>query len=276
MISAGPVRAFTRDALRQLDAAAIEQYGLSTLVLMENAGRGVAEICLRMFNLHQAATRRALIVCGPGNNGGDGLVAARHLHNAGVDVTILTPVGQRFSPEARQNHEVVKNMSLRVLDGDRSKVHAGIPPAWEGFAGGGVVIDALFGTGLTRPPEGHGERAIQGMNVLQRAGVKVLSVDCPSGLNADTGQVLSECVHADVTASMVGLKVGFDSLTAQEVLGEIIVVDIGVPRALIERLGMAVKPPHHPEPRALSHPRNGEPPLGRGRSGRNDERGRLE
>ncbi|MDX2130949.1 MAG: NAD(P)H-hydrate epimerase [Planctomycetota bacterium] len=226
---------FSRDALRRLDDACAREYAIPTLLLMENAGRLAAETALD--GLGDEDSPAALVVCGPGNNGGDGLVAARHLHNAGVRVEILAPLGDAFRGDAGVQREIVGRMGLAPrADADAER-------AWRDLRASGVVIDALFGTGLTRAADGAARDAIGSINALATRGVPVLSVDCPSGMDADTGRVLGEAVRASVTLSLVGLKEGFLTLDAQSLLGEVVVGDIGAPRELVERLGRRVPAP---------------------------------
>ncbi len=223
------VLVFTRASLRRLDEACAREYAIPTLVLMENAARHVADVALD--GLEGETSPAALVVCGPGNNGGDGLAAARHLHNAGVRVRVVTPLGEAFAGDAGVQREIVRRMGLDVRAG------ADVAGAWKDLGGPGVVVDALFGTGLSREVTGAAREAIEGMNALGGAGVPVLSVDCPSGMDADTGRVLGAAVRASVTLALVGVKEGFLTLEAQGLLGEVVVADIGAPRELVERLG---------------------------------------
>jgi NAD(P)H-hydrate epimerase len=223
------VLVFTRDALRRLDEACAREYAIPTLVLMENAARHVADVALD--GLEGEASPAALVVCGAGNNGGDGLAAARHLHNAGVRVRVVAPLGDVFAGDAGVQREIVRRMGLEV------RIGADVAGAWKDLGGPGVVVDALFGTGLAREVTGSAREAIEGMNALGAAGVPVLSVDCPSGMDADSGRVLGAAVRASVTLSLVGVKEGFLTLEAQGLLGEVVVADIGAPRELVERLG---------------------------------------
>lgn len=215
---------FTRRGLRELDRLAAEEFGLPTIVLMENAGRAVAEVVLDA--LGKAERPGVLAFIGPGSNGGDGLVAMRHLSNAEVEIKgVLAAAPEAYTGDAAVNLQVVQRMGLSVSHmGDA----AGERP--------GVVIDALLGTGLSRPVEGFAAGLVQEIARLRQEGARVLSVDIPSGLDADTGGILGCAVQADVTVSLVGLKLGFAALGAQEYLGEVVVADIGVPRSLLARL----------------------------------------
>jgi NAD(P)H-hydrate epimerase len=207
---------FTREQVRTLDRLAVERYGIPSIVLMENAAIGASAVALGMLgNTGQSAQ----IYCGTGNNGGDGLAMARHLHNAGVNVAItLVGVDAEFSPDALVNYRIACNMGLSV-----SSFAPGVPIPTD------LVIDAIFGTGLSRAPTGIQRDAIEQINSSK---LPVLAVDVPSGLDCDTGRVLGACVRATRTVTFVAEKVGF--LAARSLTGEIDVVGIGAPRQLIE------------------------------------------
>lgn len=261
------VYVLTRAALREVDRLARAEYAIPGLLLMENAGRHVAEAALD--GLEGEADPGVLVVCGPGNNGGDGLVAARHLDNAGVRTAIVLPLGAAGPGDAGVNLDIVRRMGLTIVE-------AGVDGAREieraaGMPGGpSLVIDALLGTGLSRRVEGAGAEAIGAVNRLAAGGVPVLAVDIPSGLDADSGQVLGVAVRASVTVSFVGLKPGFLALEAQTYVGEVIVADIGAPRALTERLGRRVSADAAREPGlpGREEGREAEPPPRAGRARR--------
>ena len=195
---------------------------------MENAARGLFDGVKRWTKLNEAApfvNRTALILCGGGNNGGDGYALARHMHNDGWKVTLAA---------AR---------SVVDLDGDAA-VHArvaakmGIPirtatPELVAAADVALVVDALLGTGLTRPPRADAAALIRAVNANA---APTLAVDVPSGLDCDAGRPLGPdagCVRAAATVTFVAEKVGFPD--AADWLGEVTVVDIGCPRAAIGR-----------------------------------------
>lgn len=240
------LRTYSRADLREIDRRAAAEFGVPTLLLMESAARGVAEATLDGFEVPSRAL--ALVVCGTGNNAGDGLAAARHLHNAGVRVRIVLALGDRLNGDAGVHLDIAKRMGLKIVPPDDADAFAGIPAAWGRAKGEGVVIDALFGTGLSRSLAGPALRAVRGINALGARGVPVLAVDVPSGLDADSGDVLGDAVCADVTITFVGLKPGFLNPAAGSYLGDVIVADIGAPRALVESLGTTIR--RAPSPRA--------------------------
>lgn len=220
----------TRAEVREIDRRAIEEYGLPGIVLMENAGRGAAEL------LHALAPGAAVaIVCGRGNNAGDGFVIARHLENLGHAVRLLVA-----------GHPAELRGDAAIAWGVAEK--AGIPvtqPAaassaeWErALAGADWIVDALLGTGATGAPRGAIATAIEAVNSAGRHGAKVFAVDLPSGLDCDTGQAPGACVRADVTATFVARKVGFEAPAATPLLGAVHVVDIGAPRAILAAYGL--------------------------------------
>lgn len=223
----------TRTAAREVDRIAASEYGMPTIVLMENAARRVAETALAMVDV---PTPRVLIFCGTGNNGGDGLAAARHLHNAGARVRVEMVGGsERCGGDARVNLEIVRRMGLELREFDSTRRDGAEAPD--------VVIDALLGTGTDRPLNDVFAAAVARINAMADGGAAVLAVDLPSGLDAQTGAVLGVAVRADVTVTFAGIKPGLLALEAQQCVGEVIVADIGVPVELIRRLGKPMPPP---------------------------------
>ena len=210
----------TREQAREMDRIAMEEYGLPGIVLMENAARGIAGIALHLLD----GASSVAILCGPGNNGGDGLAAARHLANAGIDVSVhlvMPPEAYREGSDPALNLAVVRAMGLALRD----DVELG---------GAAVILDGIFGTGLSREIRGAPYRgAIQAVN---EASGTVLAIDLPSGLDANTGLPLGAAVRADVTATMAAPKIGFELGQGPDLVGRVEVVDIGIPTAVIERV----------------------------------------
>lgn len=255
------VYVLSRRASRELDVLAQREFGIPSIVLMENAARHAADIALEM--LEGVERPRVLLVAGPGNNGGDALGTARHLHNAGCLARVLLsgdPNG--LKGDARTNYEIARAMG--VVLGHAEPLAAGATLASAaGSLEPDLLVDGVLGTGLTREVEGVLRELIEGMNELGEGGVPVLSLDLPSGLDADTGRVLGRAVRATTTVSFAGLKPGFLSLEAQAYVGDVVVADIGAPKELVARLGreLAALPG---EPRAGKPRRGGRrPPPGR-------------
>jgi NAD(P)H-hydrate epimerase len=220
---------FTRAALREIDRRAVAEFHIPILVLMENAGRAVAATARDMLKHGRAV----LIVCGPGNNGGDGLVAARHLHNAGVRVEILLLAGpEQYCDAAATQLAITHAMKLRVQT--MSANHQELRNWLAETEPGDLIIDAIFGTGLSRPIEGLPRNTIEAINKTRRP---VLAVDIASGVDCDTGQPLGIAVKATTTVSFCGGKQGFTAAAA--FTGNIIPADIGVPIELLQSLAVA-------------------------------------
>lgn len=210
-----------REQVRDVDRRAIELFGMSGIVLMENAGRNAAE-WLRSLGI----TGRVVICCGKGNNGGDGFVMARHLENAGIDVRVLLSVTpSSFSGDAAVN--------LNILE--RSGTCLRSPPAdWDAeLAEADWIVDALLGTGTQGTIR---EPYVSAIDSINRAHRKVFAVDLPSGMDCDTGLPLGCCVRANHTATFVARKTGFDVPGADQWTGQVRVMDIGVPRALLKEI----------------------------------------
>jgi NAD(P)H-hydrate epimerase len=213
----------TREQVREVDRLAVERYGIPGIVLMENASRGVADVAEEM--LRQAGRTRVLILCGGGNNGGDGLAAARHLHNRGCDVTVglcTDPAG--YKGDAGINWQIVQAMKIPCLAASADAIAR---------SDADLIIDAIFGTGLSQRPRPPFEEIARAVN---ERGRRVLAVDLPSGLDCDTGQPLGACIRADRTVTFVAEKAGFGNPGAKAFTGEITVAEIGCPRELIDEV----------------------------------------
>ncbi|MEB2343250.1 MAG: NAD(P)H-hydrate dehydratase [Deltaproteobacteria bacterium] len=203
-------------AMRALDRHTIETLGVAGALLMESAGRAVAEAVL---TARAAAARPGdvLVVCGAGNNGGDGLVAARHLALLGVPVrAALVAEPKRLAPDAAANLTRARAAGVPVAIGAPLRT-----------AGAAVIVDALFGTGLTRPVTGAVAAAIQRI-ATARPGACVVAVDLPSGLDADTGQCHGPCVAADLTVTIALPKLGLALEPGRTLAGRIVVARIGI------------------------------------------------
>jgi len=223
-----PPRWFTREAVRAVDRAAVEKFGLPGLVLMENAARALLGRAHAMLG---DAPGPAVILCGPGNNGGDGYALARHLHNAGIDTRLIAAKpAEALEGDAGVNARVAERMNLPIR-----------PAADEPIdADAALIIDALLGTGLTSAPRGVIASLIERANAHT---APTLAVDLPSGLDCDTGEPLGVCVRAAETVTFVGMKAGFANPASREFTGVITVGDIGAPRELVHGLGTA-RPPY--------------------------------
>ncbi len=219
----------TRDEVRELDRRAVEGFGVPGAVLMENAGRGCAEVLVRL----DPGGAPALILCGPGNNGGDGFVIARHLDNRGRPVSVHVFAGRgRHATDADANFDVLYASGIEFTQ--YRPDHFG-PPHRDLFlrrlGAAGWVVDALFGTGLTRPLGAPFDWLVGAVN---GSGKPVLAVDLPSGLDCDTGAPLGPTVRAAHTATFVAHKRGFLNPASKQWTGDVHVVDVGAPRVLVD------------------------------------------
>jgi NAD(P)H-hydrate epimerase len=220
----------TREESRHIDRVAIEQLGIAGGVLMENAGRGVVDVLLHTDPALLAAGEKVAILCGKGNNAGDGFVIARRLAVLGVPyVVVVLASPNELAGDARANYEVLARASARLInlaDLAQSNV-AALPAALDHHAGGARwVVDALLGTGAVGAPREPYRTAIAWMNAQPG---RRLAVDLPSGLDCDTGLVAGEAVRADVTCTFVAAKPGLLLPAAAPWIGVLQIVDIGVP-----------------------------------------------
>jgi len=231
----------TRAEVREIDRLAIDRYGLAGVVLMENAGAGAARLLAGI-----GIDGPVAIACGPGNNGGDGFVIARHLEAAGHAVRILLAAARDgYRGDAAANLRVAERSGLPIMD-----LAAAAADGWDAaLAGAAWIVDALLGTGAVGPPRGAIAAAIDAVNRARdgaggaSGGVRVLAIDLPSGLDADTGGTAGACVRADVTATFVAPKRGFDTPGAGVLTGPVHVVGIGAPACVLARYGVSAPAP---------------------------------
>jgi NAD(P)H-hydrate epimerase len=221
---------FTRQQSRAIDAAAINEYGIPGMVLMENAGRGVVELLLQWDPaLVDNGGSAVVIVCGKGNNAGDGFVIARHLeiHGARPRIVLLCPPDELHG-DSRQNFEILSHTNVRIVD---LSTAADLDGELETHAQDATwLVDAMLGTGAHGEPRGPFRAAIDWMN---RQPAKRLAIDVPSGLNCDTGQAAEHTFEADQTCTFVAAKTGFSTPEAAQYLGQMHLVSIGIPPRLI-------------------------------------------
>lgn len=204
-------------AIRELEQLAISNYGISVAALMQRAGKAV----FRELKKYWSNAKKIIVVCGKGNNAGDGCVVARLAHEAGLKVVILTLAApDKLTGSAREMAQLCLNakiaiepfIALKLKDAD-------------------VIVDALLGIGLTGEVRDNYKVAIDAIN---SAAIPVLAVDIPSGLNADTGEILGSAVKADVTVTFIALKQGLFTYDAMDCCGEIICDDLEVPQEVFK------------------------------------------
>jgi len=217
----------SREQMRAYDRHAIEACHVPGLILMENAGRGAVDVLARVTPV---AGLDVVIVCGVGNNGGDGFVVARHLLARGARPHVfLTGASEQVMGDARINHDAYIDLGGRFTE-----LSGGVSGLHEALAGAQVVVDALFGTGLSRPVLGDLARIIDAINGAP--GLHV-SLDLPSGLDADTGAPLGASVRAHHTVTFGHLKVGLLTPEGARLAGQVHVVDLGVPDRIVAHTG---------------------------------------
>jgi len=209
--------------MRAADAAAIRG-GIASGRLMENAARGIAAELVRSY----PQARTIAVACGPGNNGGDGLAAARLLAGRGLSVSVFTLADPAaYRGDAAENAQRAREAGLDLIPLSRRAARAAFG---RGLRGADVVVDALFGTGLTRPLSGAAARAVSAINA---AGRPVVAADLPSGLSADTGKLLGLAVRASITVAFAAVKHAHVFWPARGFCGRVVVEDIGIPRRIL-------------------------------------------
>jgi NAD(P)H-hydrate epimerase len=242
-----PRQAITRGQSRQVDRRAVQEYGMSGLVLMENAGRGTADVLCRLLaeaedrpegaglprgpSPASGAAGPIVVCCGKGNNAGDGFVVARHLDLRGHPLRVLVwAEPDELTGDAGVNFEILRlsGVPLEIMgnrhDPERLAGH---------LAGAAWVVDALLGTGARgepRPPLG----AV--IDALNAAPAAKLAIDLPSGLDCDTGEAARHTIRAAETCTFVAAKRGFLAPGAKQYTGRVHVLDIGAPRKLVEEV----------------------------------------
>jgi len=214
----------SRDEVRAFDSWAINELGIPGVVLMENAGRSCAEIVKK--ELAGVNNPKVCIFCGTGNNGGDGYVIARHLLNGGFKVVVVV-CGDRekIKGDAKTNLDVLERMGqpIEQLNLKENDISGRVTHF---AAGADMLVDGLFGTGLSGQLSGEYKQLIESIN---GQGCAILAVDIPSGLDCDTGEPLGAAIKANYTVTFVAVKKGFTSAdVAATYTGEIFVASIGV------------------------------------------------
>uniref|UniRef100_A0A7V0Z6Q7 Bifunctional NAD(P)H-hydrate repair enzyme n=1 Tax=candidate division WOR-3 bacterium TaxID=2052148 RepID=A0A7V0Z6Q7_UNCW3 len=219
------MRLVNNQQMQKIDKWAQEVLKIPGIVLMENAGRGCVEVLSRYFDLNGL---NVLVVCGKGNNGGDGMVIARHLKNNGSNVkVVLLDRGEELKGDALVNYQILKKAKFDIIETNSAKIL--IKVFKESHYD--CIIDAIFGTGFRGEAQGIFSEAIR---LINETDVFILSVDIPSGINGDTGRFEKNCVIADATAVMCLPKRGNYLFPGRAFCGDIYIIDIGVPYDLID------------------------------------------
>jgi len=214
--------------MREIDKRTQDEFDIPATILMENAGRAVFQTAMEMLSGKE--NKKVVVVSGSGNNGGDSLVAARHLMNNGIETDIFSgvPIGKLYG-EAKANYnraEKVANTmtkSIIILNKDNLSVFK------NKIIEAQLIIDGIFGTGLDREVKEPQRTIIQSINEFQKS---VLAIDVPSGLDAADGKIFGVCIKAEKTVTFVRPKTGFRG--NQKYTGNVITADISIPKALLE------------------------------------------
>jgi len=209
----------TRDRVRAVDRLAIEQLGIPSLVLMENAARGLVSFVISLRKPHS----RILVLCGHGNNGGDGLAATRLFAAQGqsVDCCIVSPK-QKLSDDAEANFRILANAGINVPRWSPSELIDSLAS----LQTDDVIIDAILGTGVRGEVRKPFDEVIETVNA---SSATVVAVDLPSGLDCDSGAPCGHAIRARHTVTFVAAKQGFQQPEARQFTGDVTVCDIGIP-----------------------------------------------
>lgn len=222
------MKTVTPEQMREIDRRTIKGVGIPSMVLMENAGIALVDEILQRL---ESDRLRVTVLCGPGNNGGDGMVAARHLADRGHEVVVFLGVPRSsFRGDAKVQLRIISRIGIdvSVLSSNSSYERA-----FNRVSNSDVVIDALFGTGLDRGLKGSWAECVR---IINSCPGLVVAVDVPSGLDAEKGQPLGECVTSDVTVTFGYPKTGMVLYPGAQYAGDVVVADIGIPRTIAEEM----------------------------------------
>lgn len=247
------VELLTADQMRSIERSAIDSGNVTGLELMERAGKGVVDAILEFWPDMANRPHTAVVLCGPGNNGGDGFVIARLLQDRGWTVIVhLLGAAEHMPPDARTNYDRWMMMGACVPLSDRSPATVKTMPE--------LVVDALFGTGLVRQVEGDAEFVLSNLDSLRRdLGVRCVAVDIPSGICADSGKAFGCEPSVDLTISFHAEKLGHRLDRAEQHCGQVIVKDIGLNSAANDTAPVDyVRLVHAPDPDSLGKPEQGQ------------------
>ncbi|MCF7888299.1 MAG: NAD(P)H-hydrate epimerase, partial [Candidatus Omnitrophica bacterium] len=213
--------------MKEIDKAAINEFGIPSLALMENAGRAASDIAYHML---VDKKNRVICICGKGNNGGDGFVCIRHLINKGINVSVfLTCSRDKLKGDAKINFSILEKMNVSIYELTKEDNFVNLENE---IINSELVVDAIFGIGITgKIKEPYSEI----IDIINKNKNKVLALDIPSGLDATEGISLGSCIKADKTITFAACKTGLVKNQGLKYSGEIIVADISIPKQLLKR-----------------------------------------
>ncbi|MCP2605053.1 NAD(P)H-hydrate dehydratase [Candidatus Aminicenantes bacterium AH-873-B07] len=228
------MKILTSKEMKKIDNITINEIGIPGCVLMENAGIQIYKAIKKKFP--ELKKEKISIIAGPGNNGGDGLVVARHLFNEGIKPEIyLLASREKVKGDAGINLKIAEKIGLKIQEVNSEKI-------WnihkEKISNSTLIIDAIFGTGLTRPVEGLFKRVIEDINEIKAFKI---AIDIPSGLSSDTYQIIGPCVKADLTVTLGAPKIAHIFPPTEEYIGELIIADISIPPFLFENKNLKLE-----------------------------------
>jgi NAD(P)H-hydrate epimerase len=215
----------TTEQMIEVDRLMIEEWGITLIQMMENAGRTLAELAKRLIG--DPKGRKISVLCGTGNNGGGGMVAARHLHNWGADVNaVLVGDERRLKEVPAHQWKILKRMGATVIDSDFDKAD--------------LLLDAMLGYGAQGNPR---EPIAAWIHRANESGVRILSLDAPSGLDTTIGIPATPCIRADATLTLALPKRGLLTPEAKTLVGDLYLADISVPPELYASINLKVDSP---------------------------------
>jgi NAD(P)H-hydrate epimerase len=219
------VPAVTTEQMVEVDRVMIQEYGITLVRMMENAGRNLADLV--RFKLGPPEGKTIVVLAGGGNNGGGGMVAARHLTNWGANVVVVPTARGEGSGVASEQLTILQKMNVPITN-SLGTVE---------IARADLFIDALIGYGLKGAPRGETAEWIRLANASHKP---IIALDTPSGLDTGSGEIFDPCIHADATLTLALPKTGLYAASASNVVGELYLADISVPRAIFKRMGLEV------------------------------------
>jgi yjeF N-terminal region len=218
------------EEMKNMDKQAMEKFGIPDSILMENAGQAAYFVILKEFGIDR---KKFIVLCGTGNNGGDGLVVARKLHSMGAEVKVYILGEKKYGEAAAKNFEILSRMPIEIkpIDLDRMRID---------IAHSDAIIDAIFGTGLSKNVKGMHREAVK---LINESGKVVFSVDIPSGINGNTGRIMGEAVKADYTITYGLPKIGNILYPGYEWGGKLYLSHISFPPSLQNSIKVSINDP---------------------------------